>query len=374
MVSVEKHIYSVQSVLGPRDMFPAYTVQNLKSTASRLLIQSVGDYPVSSKENCESNATAEKISHKRLRPQENNIMNKTDKDKKIKHNIEDVPLKDSHSQVIQSPGNQKQGMSKQNFEDFQHFNSTTPPTNTSNYAANVRHKLITQSPGDIDEKHFLTSPFERWNIKFEGFPQKQNVVSDTSSAGTGNEHQRFDCGICGSYVSEEKFRCTTCSLVVHKSCLQHTTLKDQLANSKNSTHWSCPVCSLIEFCSKHPVNGVDSLDRDYFTCIFCPTKEPLIMMERMKSGLFTHSLCKFIINVEEESMQRCSICGLEGTGLVSLVNMRLLFTTLNSRVNAERKTVPLFSMPLVDGKTVMLCADQSRRTKNFASCKRPLNN
>ena len=44
LVDPNKELYSIQSVLGPRDSFRSYLVPNLKNDVGRILIQSIEDY------------------------------------------------------------------------------------------------------------------------------------------------------------------------------------------------------------------------------------------------------------------------------------------------------------------------------------------
>jgi hypothetical protein len=273
-------VYSIQSILGPRDIFPGYSIPTLKPNAGRLLIQSMEDYGIISPE---SEARAS-----RKRPRnilENEAQVNTD------HSTQgDSEPGSGSSKTTSGSLKGKKLAAHSNPEDFQNFN---PPLGTE------PNLTVLETEGPF---HGSRASFERWGIHFEG---------------TENEsHEHSDCGVCGtSLVDSATFQCQTCSLIIHQTCLQYTTLKDQIRDSK-STQWACPICSLCSFCSKHPVNGIENLEPTYFTCIFCPVKEPLIMMERMKSGLFSHSLCRFIANVEETQLKKCSICGVESSGLV----------------------------------------------------------
>lgn len=264
-------MYSIQSIIGPRDIFPGYSIHSLKPNASRLLIQSMQDYGLPTAE------SEGRASRKRQRSmnQENDSEGNTKSSATTCQEIE------------------KKSLAMSNLEDFRYFH---PPVGMNpNISA-----LETEAPPLFQGSR---EPFEKWNLHFEGIPNDSH-------------HEHPDCGICGTSLhGSETFQCQTCSLVIHKSCLQYTTLKDQTSDSP-LTQWACPICSLCAFCRKHPVNGIDNLEPSYFTCIFCPVKEPLIMMERMKSGLFSHSLCRFMVNVEQSQPKKCSICGEEGSGLV----------------------------------------------------------
>jgi hypothetical protein len=282
-VDKNKSVYSIQSILGPRDIFPGYSIATLKPNAGRLLIQSTEDYGLPSSTPHEGEGRGSK-----KRPRSSEPENGSQGTVVVPTSQEEIK---PTSELGKAPSTGIAGNK-----------SLVSLSNQSSSNQNI-------SPVEKDRDADATSlfcgsraPFDRWDLHFEGL---QNDLHDHS-----------DCGVCGTSLGDTAtFQCQTCSLVIHKTCLQHTTLKDQIRDAK-STQWACPICSLCSFCSKHPVNGIENLEPNYFTCVFCPVKEPLIMMERMKSGLFSHSLCRFIVNLEQSHLKRCSICGEEGSGLV----------------------------------------------------------
>ena len=203
----------------------------------------------------------------------------------------------------------------------------------------------------ITSKSFSTSytgsraPFTCWGINFEGFPDipydstdknNNNNVNNSNNNNNNNIKSHSDnlnvpdkfnyCGICASIVKDsDSLKCLTCPLILHQSCLQYTNLKVQLIDI-DPNEWSCPICSLCLYCNTQSKSRLKSqnLTRDYFRCIFCPAKNPLIFMERLRSGLFAHSICRLIVNIEEPTSSNCSLCGDAGV-LVSHHSLLPLF-------------------------------------------------
>jgi hypothetical protein len=300
LVDRKNSLYAIQCVLGPRDIFSAYTVSKLKPKAGRLLIQRIEDYLPSP----ESEAL-EKPSRKRARSTESipETARTTPQEKEAKIETSTptpVPLDEN-------PQKKPPVISSESATSV-----ISPIEAAPDLPLNEKLQPIAlpppQPPLSFPVEAFSGSlePFHRCGIQFDGFPKHDQNTT------TG------DCGICGiSLLNSEILQCSSCPLVIHQSCLQYTKLKEQVLDFK-TTVWSCPICSLCFFCRQHPINGIDKLERNYFSCIFCPEKEPLILMERMKSGLFSHTLCRFLVNVQETMIATCSICRREGSGLVSI--------------------------------------------------------
>lgn len=195
----------------------------------------------------------------------------------------------------------------------------------------------------------FTKPFTCWGINFQGFPDiinnKLNENFNTNENNSNNNNHSNNennnngnstnintntnisfvnnfnndnndyCGICASIVTEsDTLKCLTCPLILHKSCLEYTNLKINLSDI-DPNEWSCPICSLCLYCNTQSKSRLKSqnLTRDDFKCTFCSENSPLIFMERLRSGLFAHSICRFIVNIEETISSNCTICGQSGS-------------------------------------------------------------
>jgi hypothetical protein len=303
VIDQKKSLYGIQCVLGPRDIFSAYTVPTLKPNSGRLLIQRIEDYLPTQSSETEGVAIAEKVSRKRSRSSEITAETIVQDSAEPIPSAKPIPKKETEQEILMPPPPPE----KSETDSSTHLpdpSTSVKPLEIINLPP-LKTVQVAAPPPFIPSPTFCGSldPFTRWGIQFEGFPNRHPTTAQ-------------DCGICGtSLLDSEIFQCSSCPLVIHQTCLQYTKLKEQILDFK-TTVWSCPICSLCLFCRQHPINGIEKLERNYFSCIFCPEKEPLILMERMKSGLFSHSLCRFLVNTEETAIAMCSICGKEGSGLV----------------------------------------------------------
>jgi hypothetical protein len=250
------------------DSFPSYELPNLKSGERRLLIKNVDDYlaPMAHINSPAEDLNREKFPRKRIR----NL------DGVCSFSVkEEEPIQKQYKSMNDEEGSHKS------------YASTTeklPPP------------LIATFSGPRE-------PFSRWGRDYEGFP----IESRDSKASY--------CGICSLEVQKnDLLRCRSCQLIIHQSCLVHTIVKD--ANLEGE--WSCPICILNTYCTTHTFNGLSNNCelRENFCCVFCPENHPLLFLERMKSGLFAHSICRLIANQDELIPSNCAICGKNTNGVV----------------------------------------------------------